>query len=391
MDVSCERNVTTLLTTIISNAITITILGICKSIKQEKLSKESSTVVPSLSAYMITFSILILDPIEIVKDATRALSHLIMRMTLGFPYKYIRLLSDATYFYGYDSQDEKDQDKQDGNEDDCTLQIDDDQTLCNDVREKSFYASHRIFTNSAQFRMVWLPEYWPEKVREKKPGFHLLVPPDEAYISDPAFDVFFSVKSVMGCVFGIVQCASGIVISCMRLHNINMVHTMDVLSMYTSYILFCTVISVSLSPAYYCKPVVCIPRNQVEKFTTIGSGLAPRSWRLYIATFFAQQPGHALVGFLLFTPVYLLFGLLAYINKSSTLLLSLSAVWVFASVFGHLLISDPYFERSNLLEILILGPAVVILGLLITLIVYSCLYATTEQRYPSSASWLPHF
>jgi hypothetical protein len=83
-------------------------------------------------------------------------------------------------------------------------------------------------------------------------------PPEEVYISDPTFDRMYSMKSSLGCLFGAVQCISATVMSCMRLQNGDTVHTMDVLPMYTSYLLLCDTTTVLPKPVYDIKPIICI-------------------------------------------------------------------------------------------------------------------------------------
>jgi hypothetical protein len=407
MDVSYERNVTTLLTTIISNAITITLLGVYKSIKQdtythEELSWESGTIAPSWLSYIDSFFDTLINPIQLVEDTALALCNLIIGMSVGMPFKYIRLLSDASYFIGYNPQDVVDEDKQgvvdedkqDEREENANLHIDDSQTDVDDdsLESGSLVVVLENYEDSAQAQLpkVWLPKYWPKKVKEKN-DLRLLYPPPEKFVSDAGFDEFYSVKSSLGCLFGAVQCVSAIVISCIRLQNIDTVHTMDVLSMYTSYMLLCTVIGVSFDPAYYCKPVVCIPIKQLERYTTIGSRLSFRNLRLCIHSFFSLRRGRMLVSILLVAPICLMTALLIYINKNSLLLLSLSTIWIFVTALGSLLLLVPLIFSVIPTDIFATVHMVVTLGLLITLIVYSCLNATVEQKYPSSANWLPHF
>jgi hypothetical protein len=391
MDASYERNITTLLTTITSNIITITLLSVYQSFKEDsinqRLTKENGVIAPSLWTYLQAFSMLLTYPLRHIRDATVALCGLICNSTLGLPYKYTRLLSDAQYFIGYNSEDEMNEDRQDRFEENCSRHIDDDQ-LDSDgtsVSNPIQIDIRKSETDDTRLPKIWLPKYWPKNVKEEK-GIYLFTLPDKSYISDPIFDGMYSIKSFLGCLFGIVQCISTIILSCIRLQNIDTVHTMDVLSMYTSYILLCTVISISFNPSYYCKPVVCIPRNELEKYTNISNESSFSNLHLHILVLFGRARGHILIRFLLLTPICLMVALLIYINRNSALLLSLCTLWMLATTLISLLsISE------GLLYIFYPIYITVTLGLLITMSVCSCLYATPEQKYPSSVNWLPHF
>jgi hypothetical protein len=145
--------------------------------------------------------------------------------------------------------------------------------------------------DSAQLPMLWLPKYWPKKVEKVRGNPRLLTLPDKKYISSPDFDGFYCMKSSMGCLFGAVQCISGVIISCMRLQNINTMHTMDILSMFTSYLLLCMVIYATCDPGYYCKPVVCIPLMEWETYQKLDDRLSHPKLRLYIHSFFDKKRG----------------------------------------------------------------------------------------------------
>jgi hypothetical protein len=398
MDISYERNVTTLLTTIIFNAITIALLGVYEVIKEEFytddiFSKESGAIFPSLSTYATTFALLLFQPSRYIKDATIALCNLISGMSVGMPYKYIRLLSDATYFIGHDPQENK----QDSIKKNSSTHINGNQTNSDgNSLDNNNQTNNGGYSLDGHIRLpkVWPPKYRPKKLTVTMERIQLLTPPDEIYISDPTFDGFYSVKSTMSCLFGAVQCTSSILVSCMRLQNMDTVHTMDVLSMYTSYILFCIIIGISFHPSYYCKPVVCLPEAKLKTYTTISNELSSRDLRLCIHSFFNQYHGYGrlLIHSILLIPICLMVSLLVYINRNNTLLLSLSAVWVFLSAIGCVFVMVPDFsplERCTYLLALIQAPAAS--GLLVILIVFSCLYATPEQKYPSNVNWLPHF
>jgi hypothetical protein len=142
---------------------------------------------------------------------------------LGFSYDYIRLLSYVPYFIGHENEVDKGRNKS------RSIHIDMDQT-----------DTHQ-YIDSSDFPTVWLPEYWPKEALEKL-YYKLLSLLDERYISDLALDKVYPVKSFTSCLFDAVQCVSTMLISCIRLQNINTVHTSDALSTLTSYMLFCVVI-----------------------------------------------------------------------------------------------------------------------------------------------------
>jgi hypothetical protein len=395
-----ERNVATTLTTIISNIITITLLGINDTIKQElqvtkhtpgangSKPEQSEAVIPLWSTYMDAFLMMLILPIVHVLGATVALCGLIQGISVGMPYKYIRLLSDASIFVGLDSLDDFYEHKQESYSVHIGDQTDNDSVnsfTTIDTHSKGYIDSNRLST-------VWLPEYWPEKVQKAKHQ-RLLASPDKKYISDPEFDGMYCIKSSAGCLFGAIQCISSILISCMRLQNIDMVHTMDILSIYTSYILICSVISVSCNPSYYWKPVVCIPRDEWDTYRTASSELRFRDLRLTIDLFFNEKiRGRVLIFVLLSIPLCLIFTLMVYINRNNALVLLLSSFWIFATVFGHMIISTIcQWNGDDPTKPIIPVEAGVMLGLLIALMSFSSFTATPEQKQLHSAYWLPHF
>jgi hypothetical protein len=394
MDIAYERNVATLLTTIISNLVTIVLLGINEQWKKEKSGYNIGT--PSWSVYGHGLAMLLICPIGIVSDAGRALRDLIRGMCLGFPYKYIRLLSSATYYTGYGLSGGNvryDSGKE------YIITIGNDQTN-NDKLNKRLLAAEDYKYSTEVESIIWIPQYWPEKIMEWQ-DLNLQTLPNENYISDPDLDKIFSIKSHMGCLFGVLQCTSTILISCMRLQNVESVHTMDVLSMYTSYMLLCTVINVSFRPAYHVKPIVCIPKNEVITYQNINRTLLFLKLRLCVYRVFRHRSSRILLGVLLSIPIFLIASLLIYINRNNTLLLILSTVSVFVVVLGCLgWVLWEYLENrlyhldrkvpAIVFLLIVFLPMLAPLGLSITLVVYSCLNATTEQKYPSSANWLPH-
>jgi hypothetical protein len=105
MDVSYERNVATLLTTIITNSITMALLGTVGVFKDnehsdEKLLGERDNIQRCLESLVL----LLILPVIFVSYAARSLCRLIKYKSVGMPYKYIRLLPNARYFIGYDTQ-----------------------------------------------------------------------------------------------------------------------------------------------------------------------------------------------------------------------------------------------------------------------------------------------
>jgi phosphoglycerol transferase MdoB-like AlkP superfamily enzyme len=214
-----------------------------------------------------------------------------------------------------------------------------------------------------------------------------MTPPDRTYISSPTYVRLYAIKSAPSCLFGIVQCVSTILISCMHLQNTATMHTMDVISMYTSYILLCVVIEVLCKPAHSCKPVVRIPKTELKKYITINNELSFRNFRLYVHSLF-DELGFLLIFVILFTPYCLIAVLLIYINKDNALLLSLSVAFVLLTVATPLI----YLLFRNLADGAPLPfELLVLLALSIALIVCSSLNATTEQKYTGYANWLPHF
>jgi hypothetical protein len=247
--------------------------------------------------------------------------------------------------------------------------------------------THENNIDSTRWPTRWPPKYWPKGAKRVERPL-LLTLPDKRYISDPIFDGMYSMKSSMGCLFGAIQCVSVIVISCIRLHNIDTMHTMDVLSMFTCYLLLCIVIIVACDPSYYCKPVVCIPENKLEIYSKINDGLSFPELRLRVHSFFDEDDwGPILVLLLLLIPIFLMAVLLIYINKNDMLLLTLSTVSIlFVTTIGPLtkLLEYPFL-------LIFLFQAIITLGLFIALVIFSCLNATPEQKYPSNVNWLPHF
>jgi hypothetical protein len=389
MDVLYERNVVTLLTTIISNIITIVLLGISVGIKtndysDEELLKERDDI----ENYVTSFFFLFAFPLFFIVYAASSLSGLIRDLSVGIPYKYIRVLSDARYFIGYDSKDKFDKDQQSCSENNCSQLTEDDKTNTDDTSVDRLFKfdSRESDIDGIRLPTLWLPKYWPERVKKVKRPLMLTLP-DKRYISDPTFDGMYSVKSSKGCLFGVVQCVSGIAMSCMRLQqSIDMMHTMDVVSMLTSYFLLCIIIAAACNPGYYCKPVVCIPRKKLKIYQKLNNKLSYPELRLRIHSFFDKDRAIVLILILLSIPICLMAALLVYINKNNTLLLALSVVWVLVTtVFESLVIL--LFNDGTAFVL----SATATLGLFTTLLVCSCLNATPEQKYPSSASWLPHF
>jgi hypothetical protein len=391
MDALYERNITEVLTTIVSNIITFTLLGVSTYVRfprsgMDETQREKGISVPTWRTYLQVFMELIYFPIKIVDNATEALRYLIKGACMGMPYKYIRLLSSVEYFIGYNSQEEFDKDNSGSNY--KTTQQDEDDNDSVNFCEYRYTAEH---IEDTELPKVWLPKYWPEKIMYA--DYCIYVPPNQAYISDPTFDGMYSLKSSTSCLFGAVQCISAIVISCMRLQNINTMHTMDVLSMYTSYMLLCIVINLSFLPGYHVKPLVCIPVTELKSYQKISSKMAhPKLRRRIYMHFQRHRWGYKLISILLLIPICLMVALLIYINKNNTLLLSLSAAWVFTFVFGEYF--NYFLERIfPLLKYHVNQYFVTAVTgcLLISLIVCSCLNVTTEQKYPSNVNWLPHF
>jgi hypothetical protein len=395
MDVLYERNVITLLTTITSNIITFMLLGVSFYVKNsslfgmDKALKEKGIAAPTSRAYFQSLIGLICRPNLMVKYAFDALVNLIKGICKGIPFKYIRLLSSARLYIGYDSQEEFDQDN--SGEYLKTTQGDEDDN--DSVKFRNYkYSVERV--NVTQLPKVWLPKYWPEKIMDAR--FDIYAPPDKSYISDPTFDGMYSIKSVSGCLFGAVQCISAIILSCIRLQNIDTVHTMDILSMYTSYMLLCVVIEVSFDSTYHCKPVVCIPRKKLKKYQRISSGLSYPKLRLRIYQHFRyyRNWGRRLLHLLLLIPICLMIVLLIYINKYDMLLLSLSVAWIFVTIFGDYfedLLNDNFPLEDYHFDILVYSRTMITGGLFIALVVCSCVNISTEQKYPSNVNWLPHF
>jgi hypothetical protein len=118
----------------------------------------------------------------------------------------------------------------------------------------------------------------------------------------------------------------------------------------------------------------------------IDSRLSFSDWRLCAHSFVGQRRGHLSIRAILSIPLCLMVVLLIYINRSNALLLSLSAMWKTDVVIGLLL----YLARDNIpnsLRAMIAFLKVVITpSFLIALIVCSCLNATLEQKYSSSAT-----
>lgn len=88
----------------------------------------------------------------------------------------------------------------------------------------------------------------------------------KANISNPKYDDRYSIKSVISCIVAGVQVISTTVDFCMRLANINSVHTLDVIVMFTSWILFCQIILTLLAPVYYTSPSVYIPVIDLARY-----------------------------------------------------------------------------------------------------------------------------
>jgi hypothetical protein len=391
MDILYERNVATLFTTIISNLIGIAMLGSAIGHMLEKLVYEEPTIIESILSYLLQFWGILAFPSFYIFFSAYSLFNFIRRMCLGIPYRYIRLLSDARYFASYNTQDEmNNDDEQDNSEESYSGYIGDKQIHSDNapINSHSQVDIHKSDEDTL-LPTVWLPKFWPKYVKEKK-GLQLMAPPDENYISDPTCDKVYSVKSGMGCLFGVVQCVSTMLISSIRLQNMDTVHTMDVISMYTSYILLCTVIGAWFNPTYYFKPIVCIPRNELKKYTTIDSKVLFKNLRLRIHSL-DEYFWALLIGVLLHIPTYSMGALLVYINRNSMLLMSLSVAYISVIVIMPFFILFAYCVHEKVMVLLLVLYLLITPGLPIALLVYSCLDATAEQKYPSSASWLPHF
>jgi hypothetical protein len=400
MDVSYERNVSTLLTTIITNLAGIVLLGVSEYWR--KKGGGYTITLPENNEYLYGLLILLICPIGIISNAAQSLCSLIKGISLGLSYKYIRLLSFATYYItrrdgdeGIDIDEEKTNGFAAGN---------DNLKGNNPLMEALLHVDSSTGFN---FPTVWVPRNWSHEVSKIETPSYLMALPNERYISHPDLDGAFSIKSCMSCFFGSMQCISAIVISCMRLQNIDTIHTMDVLSMYTSYLLLCSVICVSFRPAYHVRPTVCIPENKLILCQHINKELRFQKLRLCIHSFFDKRHSHVLLGALLSIPICLIVILLMYINRNNTLLFVLSVVSVLAVAFGCLvwkltkdfdnllisLVTRPQQgekEWSEIYLFMVFLLALVISGLSIALVVFSCFNATIEQKYPSSANWLPH-
>jgi hypothetical protein len=73
-------------------------------------------------------------------------------------------------------------------------------------------------------------------------------------------------------IFGIIQqYVSVILMPCMRLQDTGLIHTMNVLSMHINYMLLCTIINASFSPAY---TIVCISTDDLETYKSFSSELS---------------------------------------------------------------------------------------------------------------------
>jgi hypothetical protein len=90
--------------------------------------------------------------------------------------------------------------------------------------------------------------------------------PHEDNTSDPEFEGVYFIKSTMSRLLVAMQCTLVILISYMQLQNIDMMLTMDVLSMYTSYIPLCTVIDILFRLVYYLQPIVCTSGSELTKY-----------------------------------------------------------------------------------------------------------------------------
>jgi hypothetical protein len=105
MDASYERNIADVLTTVISNVITMVLLGTMVGIKDEDISDDHLLKKKDdITSYIGSLFLLLVVPIGFVSNAANSLCYLIRKMSEGKPYKYIRLLSEARYFIGYDLQ-----------------------------------------------------------------------------------------------------------------------------------------------------------------------------------------------------------------------------------------------------------------------------------------------
>jgi hypothetical protein len=175
MDVLCERSVTTLLTTITSNLSAIVLLGINCHIQEENEAENDDEVEKdeteedknhelskkdNFESYLMSFISLLTFPVLNVTNSTKALCHLIRGLSLGMPYKYIRLLSDARYFSGSNNQNESKLDKSGGCEENCSILIDDGQTDIDNTSENNLVQTDAHKSNeNIPLPTVWLPKY----------------------------------------------------------------------------------------------------------------------------------------------------------------------------------------------------------------------------------------
>ncbi|RCI01446.1 hypothetical protein CU097_010261 [Rhizopus azygosporus] len=104
---------------------------------------------------------------------------------------------------------------------------------------------------------TWLPSALKGKESVKRLDSYALRRPMEikANISNPEYDDRYSIKSVISCIIAGVQVISTTADFCIRMVDINSVHILDVIVMFTNWILFCQIILTLLAPMYYTKPL----------------------------------------------------------------------------------------------------------------------------------------
>lgn len=104
---------------------------------------------------------------------------------------------------------------------------------------------------------TWLPPALKGEESVKRLDSYALCRPMEIKVntSNPEYDDRYSIKSIISYIIVGVQVISTTVDFCMRVVDINSVHTLDVIVMFTSWILFCQIILTLLAPMYYTEPL----------------------------------------------------------------------------------------------------------------------------------------
>lgn len=203
----------------------------------------------------------------------------------------------------------------------------------------------------------------------------------KANFSNPEYSDRYSIKPVISCIIAGVQVISITVDFCMRLVNIDSVHTLDVIVMLTSWVLFCQIILTLLAPVYYTRPVVYIPVADLAKYCTIDEKAVTKT-RVTIANFILYRCRKLWLA-LLCLPVIAMLAILLFISRDNVFLCELSAICVallLVSAITHFVVHARAVRFT--------------LGFLIFvsfffLIIKSCFVTTVEQRYTDTASWLP--